>query len=419
MRYLQCVFLFLQAMPLTVGQSLEFRKQEIDRGLKIGYAVIIEDLDGDKLQDIVVVDQHQIAWYQNPGGSSSSWNKHIILDGQTRPDNVCITAINITGNSLPELVVGAGWKPFDTLNSGQLVWLERGSKVTDPWIMHELPCDEPMVHRVRTIDIDDDGKAEVVHVPLMGRNASKEANWSDGRPLAVVALKVPASRPQDKGNWQPIILSQELHVAHNFVQGQVGGFARRGRSILAASYEGVSIIYPEGTETNWTTRLMHPANQANPQSNRGASEIKQSQDQRGFIATIEPWHGNQVVVYSPGKPDPEKAFSLNRHVIDEQLRWGHAVSFADLDGDKLEELIIGVRDDPKPDQGDKFVQRRGVRIYKSKDASGSSWERTIIEDGGVAVEDLAAGDLNGDGSIDIVAVGRQTGNARIYWNESK
>ena len=37
--------------------------------------------------------------------------------------------------------------------------------------------------------------------------------------------------------------------------------------------------------------------------------------------------------------------------------------------------------------------------------------------GQVAVEDITAGDLNGDGRIDIVAVGRQTHNIRIYWNE--
>ena len=41
-----------------------------------------------------------------------------------------------------------------------------------------------------------------------------------------------------------------------------------------------------------------------------------------------------------------------------------------------------------------------------------------VDPGGVAVEDLAAGDLNGDGKIDIVAVGRATLNVRVYWNES-
>jgi hypothetical protein len=126
-----------------------------------------------------------------------------------------------------------------------------------------------------------------------------------------------------------------------------------------------------------------------------------------------------VVVYGPGKPDPRKSFSLERHVIDSQLRWGHGVWFADLDGDGKDELIIGVRDDPNVKAGDTFKERRGVRIYKRTDDTAAKWERFILEDGGVAVEDLAAADLDGDGKIDIVAVGRQTGNARIYWNKGK
>ena len=84
-----------------------------------------------------------------------------------------------------------------------------------------------------------------------------------------------------------------------------------------------------------------------------------------------------------------------------------------------DELIIGVRDDPNPKAGDKHTDRRGVRIYKCTDGWGAKWERMILEDGGVAVEDLTAADLNGDGKIDIIAVGRQTGNARIYWNLGK
>jgi hypothetical protein len=37
----------------------------------------------------------------------------------------------------------------------------------------------------------------------------------------------------------------------------------------------------------------------------------------------------------------------------------------------------------------------------------------------VAVEDLAAADLDGDGRVDIVAVGRATKNVRVYWNEGE
>jgi hypothetical protein len=78
-----------------------------------------------------------------------------------------------------------------------------------------------------------------------------------------------------------------------------------------------------------------------------------------------------------------------------------------------------VRDDPNPKAGDKHTLRRGVRIYKATDGKGAKWARHVLDDGGVAVEDLACADLDGDGKVDIIAVGRQTGNCRIYWNQGK
>jgi hypothetical protein len=41
-----------------------------------------------------------------------------------------------------------------------------------------------------------------------------------------------------------------------------------------------------------------------------------------------------------------------------------------------------------------------------------------VDPAGVGVEDLAAADLDDDGRVDIVAVGRSTKNVRIYWNET-
>lgn len=390
----------------------QFKWQEIDAGLKIGYAVITTDIDGDGKPDIVVVDQHKVVWYQNP-----TWKKRVILDGKTEKDNVCITALDIDGDKLPELVVGAGWKPADTKTPGTLQWLKRGKKLDDEWTMYPIPCDEPTVHRVRAIDLDGDGKPEVVMAPLQGRECTRAKNWTDGRPVRIVAYTVPVD-PEDAKNWKAVVISEELHVVHNIDAELEGGFAREANPLLAVGYEGLHIIYPEGRGPKWTTRLMHEANQANPKGSRGASEVRRSRDQLAPIATIEPWHGNQVVVYTPGKPDPEKAFNLTRTVIDDQLRWGHALAWADFDGDKADELVAGVRDDPDPKQGDKHAEKKGVRLYR-RDTKGLTWERYILEDGGVAVEDLAVADLNGDGKPDVVAVGRATGNARIYWNQGK
>src|SRR5205823_5833905 len=68
--------------------------------------------------------------------------------------------------------------------------------------------------------------------------------------------------------------------------------------VAAANYEGVSLIGRRGAEFN--TTLFNPANQENPKASRGASEIKRAEfpGLGGVLATIEPWHGNQVVVYT-------------------------------------------------------------------------------------------------------------------------
>jgi hypothetical protein len=43
----------------------------------------------------------------------------------------------------------------------------------------------------------------------------------------------------------------------------------------------------------------------------------------------------------------------------------------------------------------------------------------MVDDGGMATEDLIVGDFNGDKRPDIVASGRSTRNVKIYWNETK
>ena len=390
-------FVVAQVGPSKQSFIPKFRVQEIATDLKVGYAVILVDIDGDGKKDIVVVDTTRVVWYQNP-----TWKMRTVIQGQTAPDNVCIDAHDIDGDGQVDLALGAGWKPANTKSGGTLQWLKRGKTLDEAWTLYPIDT-EPTVHRIRFADLDGSGKPALVLAPLQGRNSTQAKNWIDGDPVRLIAYHIPKDPTRDR--WRAEVINQTLHVLHNFCPIPARG--RTGTDLLCASYEGVTLLQ-RAESAKWNTKLLGEGNQANPKGSRGTSEVRLGKLKHGeFIATIEPWHGNQVVVYWE---TPERRWA--RQVIDEKLKWGHAVAVADLAGEGAEDIIVGVRDDLSKNVG----ERRGVRIYTANIGTGL-WTRHDVDPGGVAVEDLAVADLNGDGRRDIVAVGRQTGNVRIYWNE--
>jgi hypothetical protein len=121
-----------------------------------------------------------------------------------------------------------------------------------------------------------------------------------------------------------------------------------------------------------------------------------------MLATVEPWHGAGVAIYT------ERPGVWNKTTIESALTEGHALGWADFDGDGSDELVVGWRGGPKP----------GIAIY-GVDREGALKTKTIVDDAGMATEDLIVGDFNGDKLPDIVASGRATHNIKIYWNERK
>ena len=375
-----------------------FRTEEIDKSLSIGYAVNLVDLNADGKLDVVVVDKDRVIWFENP-----TWKLRTVMSGQKALDNVCLDAHDIDGDGQLDLALGAGWKPGNTKQPSTLTWYRRGKNLDEPWQGFTIKYDQPTLHRMRWADLDGGGKKVLVTVPLTGPGSSAAKNWAEAG-VRIEARRIPQDPTQ--ADWPTELLSDALHVPHNFQVVNVSGEKRA--EILVASYEGVSLLAKAGDK--WDVSKLGEGDQSNPAKNRGSSEIKLGKLKNGtrYIATIEPWHGNQVVVYTQAAG----AKDWRRQVLDNQLLWGHAVSVGDLDGDGDEELVIGVRD---PLQG---KAKSGVRVYKA-DAAGEKWQKSELDPGGVAVEDAAVGDLNGDGRPDIVAVGRATKNVRIYWNEGK
>lgn len=374
------------------GGDFEFREQELKTRLTVGYAVRLIDMNDDKRLDICIVDSERILWLENP-----NWDEHIMIGaGKTKKDNVCFAPADIDGDGRLDFAVGADWNPGNTKSGGTIQWIRQPERGGEEWPVFPIG-EEPTMHRMQFADFDGDGRPELIAAPLLGRDTTKPNFAENG--CRLLSFKIP--KDPVKGPWTPEVIDDSLHVSHNIWPTD---FDSDGDlDLLVVSFEGVFVL-ERSKEGKWSkTKLGIGEQETMP--NKGASEIKYGElaTQR-YIATIEPWHGSEVVVYTV----PKKGVLWDRHVLDDDLAWGHAVWCVNLDEDDDQELVIGVRDNKSE------TSKCGVRIYDWQPEE-KTWKRTLVDPGGVAVEDLQAGDLNGDGKADIVAVGRATHNVKIYW----
>ena len=384
--------LALVGLPATAATgTIEFRHQEIESELGIGYAVLCEDVDGDGDTDVVALNETQVIWWSNP-----EWNKHVILDGETEADNVAIAAHDITGDGKLEFAIGAAWRPSDTAGGGTLQWIRRSADEDAEWELFPLG-NEPTTHRIRWADTTGDGQAELIVAPLHGRGTSGPQHWV-GNGARLLAL-TPSNRPETTP-WAQEVIDDSFHIVHNF---WVLNFDDDpADELLVASYEGVHLLDREGDD--WTRTQLGPGHIS--ESIRGAGEVKLGTLASGkrYIATVEPWHANNIVIYSE-PANPRQPWS--RSAVVTRVAGGHALWPADLDADGDEELAFGWRL-----KGRMPYDRPGVAVYDP-----GTGKVQIVDWGGMATEDLTVADLNGDGRNDIVAAGRSTRNLKIYWNE--
>ena len=379
-----CVLFALASMGLAVEPK--FRHQEIDDKVGVGYGLQLADMNGDKKIDIILCDKDKVVWYENP-----TWIKHQVSGHLTQRDHVCVAARDLDGDGKAEIAVGAQWNIRETTNektSGSIFYLNPTANREGNWKPIRLPH-EPSTHRMHWIK-SGKGKFDLIVKPLHGRGNA----GGKGKGINVYAYRMPKNLADE---WKRTLISNFMHDSHNF---HPINWDRDGREeFLQAGLEGV---YWFGRDRNDKWKHMRF-------TSNHAGEVRDGRTPTGrrFITTIEPKHGSTVVVYLS-----TTSLSWQRRVLDESLKDGHALATGDFLGTGGDQVVAGWR-------GMTTRGVPGLKLYVPQNGTYSKWKTYQLSGKETAVEDIKAGDLNGDGKPEIIVACRQTHNLRILWNESK
>ncbi|RYD74604.1 MAG: VCBS repeat-containing protein, partial [Verrucomicrobiaceae bacterium] len=377
--------LFTSIVTLTATAFAElpepkFTAITIDNRIQIGYGVAIADVDGDGLPDVLLADKKQFAWYRNPGGSQAreadAWKKFILAENLTARDNVCIAAQDIDGDGKCEVAVGAEWNPGDTVNSGAVFYLIPPTDRTQRWEAVKLHA-EPTTHRMRWVKVgakeegtSKSGSADqwaLLVAPLHGRGNKN----GEGDNVRILLYSPAASLNDPKGEWKTVLLDDSMHMTHNF---DVRRDPKGPDTVVLGGKEG--LITMKTGENGAQSRVA-----LRPEKFLGAGEVRTGKLSGGteYYTTVEPMHGNRLTAYLGTAGENA---SMKPVLLTDKLADGHALACGDLLGVGSDQIVIGWRGNPQQ------PRPVGINLFTAKSPDGEQWRESIIDENGMACEDL-------------------------------
>jgi len=353
---------------------------EIATGLRGGYHVTAADFNKDGKVDLLAVAtgaKVDLVWYENP-----SWTPHVMASGL--PAMINSDAFDTNGDGYPEVVLQSGFSTTPAKGDGVMTLLTKGADVNAPWTAKEFDR-MPSVHRVRWIDAEGNGKKMVINGPLGGL-AGVPPDYKDK--VSIYAYRLPDLKRET-------VTDADEGVLHGLAVVDWDGKGKE--SLLSASFMG--IFLHRYTNGSWTrTRLTAGNPEAWPKN--GSSDVAVLKTKAGRqLAAIEPWHGNQVVIYRGAGEKWD-----TRTVIDDTLNDGHTLQSGDIDGDGVDEVVAGYRGGGG-----------GVNIYRL--GADNTWTKFVLEgQKSMAGAGCAFAHLNDDKRIDLACIGTATANLKWYEN---
>jgi len=366
--------------------TVQFQAHDIDLSFTGGYAVAVADFNKDGKLDVIAnsLAVPELAWYENP-----TWERHVIV--AQMPGIVNQAMADIDGDGYPEIAFESSFA-MQAAKSEGLVWLaRRDGDPRQPWKLEKIDR-FPTSHHIAWADIDGDGKKELINAPLIGSQSLAPTYDQDKASIFWY----------DQKNWKRHIITEDIPGIIHRVR-PVSWDGNNREQFLVASFEGIALYRATGRgETmKFEKQLLSSGHSHDKAPRLGASDVAVGkQNGKRFLASVEPWHGNEVVVYT-GNND-----KWDRRVIFDKVASGHEIAVADLNGDGRDDIIVN----------DNSRNGGGVHIfYAPEDPVRGDWVYQRIEDK-LAMNSCVAADLNQDGRMDLVCTG--AGGA-VKWYENR
>jgi hypothetical protein len=374
----------LSGSPPPTG-PVEFRPHVIDANVPGGYAVAVVDMNKDGKLDVIGVTQRvpEVAWHENP-----SWERHVIADGL--PSIVNLAAADLDGDGIPEIAVENSFAMVPSKSEG-LVWLLRHQG--DPsqrWKEQRIDAFSTS-HHLAWADIDGDGKQELINAPLIGPKGLAPTYDQDKVSLFWY----------DQAQWQRRVIADDINGIIHRVRPVMWDNDRRSE-LLVASFDGIVLYKTSGRGANvkWEARKLSPGH-VGEAPKLGASDVAVGQiNRKRFLAAVEPWHGNEIVVYT------ESGGDWKRRVLFDGMLEGHEVALADFNGDGRDDIVAG----------DRNAKTTGVHVLYAPEDINGEWHHQVLDAGTMAASGCVTADINADKRPDIVCIGSSTANIKWYEN---
>ncbi|MBM3809171.1 MAG: VCBS repeat-containing protein [Acidimicrobiia bacterium] len=374
---------------------VKFEAHDIDPKLPGAYAVNTADFNNDGRVDVIAnsLGARELAWYENPG-----WTRHVVVSDTAQIVNQAAEDIN--GDGFPELAFQSSFA-MQAAKSEGVNWIARSQGTGQPWKAEKFDA-FPTSHHVIWADLDGDSKKELINAPLVGAGSLAPTYDQDKAPVFWYG----------QSDWKRHTMTDSVPGIIHRVRAVKWDGGNRD-AILVASFEGVGLYRASGSGENMKFEKVLLTKGHEEQAPRlGASDVGVgTQDGRRFFATVEPWHGNEVVIYTGS------GTTFTRRVIFDKVAAGHEIAVVDLNGDGRDDVVAN--DNARgPTQNNPNAPVGGVHVFFAPDdAAKGEWQYMRIEDK-LGMNSCVGVDINKDKRNDLVC-GGSGGVVRWYENKGR